>query len=172
MKISEVNPVMRRLRQGPLHDFAAAAPLNVGPEAVERILPHRDPFRFVDRLVSVDRAAATLLAERDIPAHENVFRGHFPGRPLFPAALQLEAIGQACLCLWGVLHGSDAPSQGFVVTKVNHGQFLNPVLPGTVMTLQATILYSDDLIISAAGQSWTGDTLCAGVIVEVNIIDD
>lgn len=171
MKADEIAPTMRRLRKGPLHQSKGAKPLAMSLEEVERMLPHRDPFRFIDRLASVDLERQTLEAEYDVRVDDPLFKGHFPGRPLLPAALQIEAVGQACLCMWNALENDNSASRDIVVTKVVHAQFFHPVRPGDLMKLNATVLYSDDLIVSAAGQSWVGDTLCAAVIVEVGIVE-
>lgn len=172
MRLDEIQPLMRRLRRGPLHDRASETPVAGGQEVVHRVLPHRHPFLFVDQIVAYDREAGTMLSERLVPEDDPVFAGHFPGRPLFPAALQIEAIGQATLCLWNILENGGEPNEaGLVVTKVEHAQFLHPVLPGDRMQLHATIVYADDLVVSAAGQVIVGDTLCAALIIKVSIVD-
>lgn len=172
MKLDEIQPLMRQLKRGMLHNQDGQTDVGGGQDVVKRVLPHRDPFLFVDNIVGYNIDAMTMLAERLVPADDPVFDGHFPGRPLFPAALQIEAIGQACLCLWNFAENGGQPSDaGLVVTKVEHATFFHPVQPGDLMQLHATIVYADDLVVSAAGQVYVDDTLCAALIIKVSIID-
>lgn len=172
MKLDEIPPLMRRLKRGALHDPAGQSAVGGGQAVVKRVLPHREPFLFVDNIVGYDAQAMTMLAQHLVPADAPVFQGHFPGRPLFPAALQIEAIGQACLCLWNFAENGGQPSEaGLVVTKVEHATFYQPVKPGDLMQLHTTIVYADDLVVSAAGQVYVEDTLCAALIIKVSIID-
>ena len=165
--------IMHALRRGPLHP-AAAATLDHGEReaVVTRALPHRHPFLFVDRVVSFDPEGPTLLAERHVASDDPIFRGHFPAAPVFPAALQIEAIGQACLCLWSLAENGGRPTHlGLRVTKVEQAQFLSPVLPDQTMRLHAKLLAADELLVTAAGQVFVGDRLCAVLIINVAIID-
>jgi 3-hydroxymyristoyl/3-hydroxydecanoyl-(acyl carrier protein) dehydratase len=60
---------------------------------IEAILPHRDPFLMIDRVMELE-PGEYAVAEKDILATDDVFRGHFPGHPVFPGVLQLEALAQ------------------------------------------------------------------------------
>ncbi len=60
---------------------------------IEAILPHRDPFLFLDRVIELV-PGEYAVAEKDLLPTEDVFRGHFPGHPVFPGVLQLEALAQ------------------------------------------------------------------------------
>jgi 3-hydroxyacyl-[acyl-carrier-protein] dehydratase len=168
-----ITEVMRGLRRRPLHagDGPTFDPAG-GAAAVLRALPHREPFLFVDRVVSFDPQERTLLAERYIDPADPVFRGHFPGTPVFPAALQIEAIGQACLCLWSLAEARGEPTGiGLRVTRVEQAQFMSPVLPGQTMRLHARLLDADELLVTAAGQVFVGERLCSVLVINVAIVD-
>ena len=62
-------------------------------EQIEGILPHRDPFLMMDRVIDLTPGEGAV-AERVLTGEEDVFRGHFPGHPVFPGVLQLEALAQ------------------------------------------------------------------------------
>src|SRR5688572_11438990 len=83
----------------PLWPDAGDCGVDLGRSAVEALLPHREPFLFVDRITALDRRTPRIRARRFIPADDGVFAGHFPGNPVYPGVLQLEMIGQAGLCL-------------------------------------------------------------------------
>jgi 3-hydroxyacyl-[acyl-carrier-protein] dehydratase len=74
--------------------------LDLGPDVVTRLLPHRRPFLMVDRVVAYrpdDRP--TLWAERHVSANEPVFEGHFPGLHLWPGVYTIEGLGQSATLL-------------------------------------------------------------------------
>jgi 3-hydroxymyristoyl/3-hydroxydecanoyl-(acyl carrier protein) dehydratase len=173
MNRQDLPDIMRGLRRAPLHsDATAAFGCDDGEAAVERALPHRPPFLFVDRVVGFDPERRTLLARRYVDPSDPIFRGHFPGAPVFPAALQIEAIGQACLCLWSLaVNGGQPTHLGLRVTRVEQAQFLSPVLPDQTMQLHAQLLAADELLVTAAGQVFVEDRLCSVLIINVAIVD-
>jgi 3-hydroxyacyl-[acyl-carrier-protein] dehydratase len=72
-------------------------PLALGPDVVQRIIPHRRPFVMVDLIEAYARAPVpTLHASRLISSNEAVFEGHFPGLQLWPGVYTIEGMGQAC----------------------------------------------------------------------------
>lgn len=94
--------------------------LALGPEVVQRLLPHRPPLLMVDRIERFSRAPVpTLFACRHISANEPVFAGHFPGLPLWPGVYTIEGVGQSCNLLeilLGMLDG--AAAQGIAAEQV------------------------------------------------------
>lgn len=69
--------------------------LKLGPDVIERLLPHRRPFLMVDRIVAFEPGdKPTLHAQRYVSANEAVFEGHFPGLHLWPGAFTVEGMGQ------------------------------------------------------------------------------
>jgi 3-hydroxyacyl-[acyl-carrier-protein] dehydratase len=72
-------------------------PLELGPQVIELLLPHRRPFVMVDRIVSFSGSPRpTLRARRAIGSNEQVFEGHFPGLSLWPGVYTIEGMGQTC----------------------------------------------------------------------------
>ena len=77
--------------------MTASAPLHLGPDVIERLIPHRRPFLMVDTIEGYDRGPRpTLRAARHISANEPVFEGHFPGLHLWPGVYTIEGMGQSC----------------------------------------------------------------------------
>jgi 3-hydroxyacyl-[acyl-carrier-protein] dehydratase len=96
--------------EGPAADLFAKAcrqPLldravrDTGPaldrQEVEGILQHRHPFLFVDRVTRLDRVNGVIVSRYDVSRSAGLLEGHFPGRPVWPGVLQVEAVGQAGL---------------------------------------------------------------------------
>jgi len=108
------------------------------PDIVE-ILPHREPFLFVDRVTHLDPGKA-IVAERLLRADEPQFSGHFPGRPIMPGALVAEALAQASGLLIGLSRKLSAtPYQGpksFLLAATNV-KFTQPAAPGDLLILRA-----------------------------------
>jgi 3-hydroxyacyl-[acyl-carrier-protein] dehydratase len=70
--------------------------LDLGPDVIERLIPHRRPFVMVDRVRAYARTPSpTLRAQRHVSANEPVFDGHFPGLHLWPGVYTIEGLGQA-----------------------------------------------------------------------------
>lgn len=107
-------------------------------EQILPILPHRPPFLFVDRVLSV-QPFKTIIAERTLRPEEPQFQGHFPGRAIMPGVLISEALAQACgllLALSEKLSGAPEPAKPkmYFLAAVNF-KFQRPVAPGETLTL-------------------------------------
>jgi 3-hydroxyacyl-[acyl-carrier-protein] dehydratase len=103
-----------------------------------RHLPHGPEFRFVDRLLALD-PGRTGVAEFTVSGQEPFLRGHFPGAPIFPGVLLVEATAQ----LAGIVAQSDpklSPLAGLKLTALRSVKILGTARPGEVLRLEATIL--------------------------------
>jgi 3-hydroxyacyl-[acyl-carrier-protein] dehydratase len=107
-------------------------------DAIKAILPHRYPFLLVDRVREweVDRR---LVAIKNVTVNEPFFQGHFPGRPIMPGVLMLEALAQA----GGILSLKSVPPGGRPVvflTGVDGAKFRRPVVPGDQLRLEVEVV--------------------------------
>ena len=171
--------LLRSWRRRPLWEPGATTrPVRHARGAVERILEHRDPFLFVDAITDVDLEERCLRGRRRVDPHDPVFRGHFPGHPVYPAVLLLETMGQAGLCL---IHfcatkseeiASDAVPRAARALKVHHALFQAEVRPGDELTVLAKILDSDAYTATCAGQIIRDETICAVAVMEVYLVGD
>jgi len=103
---------------------------------VEKLIPHRPPFLFVDEIVSHD--GEVLVAKRTWRADEYFYQGHYPGAPITPGVLLCEAVFQTGALLMAKLLGGAAGGQGGVplLTKVTDVRFRLPVYPGDTVTIE------------------------------------
>jgi 3-hydroxyacyl-[acyl-carrier-protein] dehydratase len=110
-------------------------------KAIEEILPHREPFLFVDRVVQL-HPGKQVVAELDLKGGEPHFAGHFPGRPVMPGVLVSEAMVQTAGLLLALSAREGVPVLAsvpeFVVLASLNVKFLEPAFPGEVLTLRAT----------------------------------
>lgn len=103
--------ITRRLKKQPLSLPAdGAAAVAYGREIVRRILPHRAPMEFIDRITAVDLSGGTIEALSLVPGNAPVFAGHFPGNPIYPGIYQIETMGRR-RCAWRTLYAGDARSR-------------------------------------------------------------
>ena len=63
-------------------------------EQIKQVLPHRDPFLFLDRVIEI--SSEEIIAEKTFPKDESFYKGHFPNFPITPGVIILEAMAQAC----------------------------------------------------------------------------
>jgi 3-hydroxyacyl-[acyl-carrier-protein] dehydratase len=101
-------------------------------------LPHREPMLMVDRVLTYDLEAGTLVAEKDVRADEPHFKGHFPGAPIMPGVLTVEAMAQAAAVLVNLTQNKTSDEALFYFMSIESCRFRRPVYPGHVLTLHVT----------------------------------
>jgi len=107
--------------------------------AIQKVLPHRDPFLFIDSVESMD--GSSIIAKRKVTGQEDFFRGHYPHRPIMPGVLLCECIFQAGAILLAHSQnlGDQASASTPVVTRINNVRFRSPVGPGDELTIESSI---------------------------------
>jgi 3-hydroxyacyl-[acyl-carrier-protein] dehydratase len=105
---------------------------------IEKILPHRDPFLLVDRILEINLEENEILGLKNVTVNEPFFQGHFPGVPIMPGVLILEALAQT----GGVLvHQKGYVKKIAVLLNVTGAKFRKPVVPGDALLLHAKALH-------------------------------
>ncbi len=105
-------------------------------EQIKKILPHRYPFLLVDRVLEVD--AESITAYKNVTANEEFFNGHFPGQPIMPGVLQVEALAQAGAIM--LMSQSEDPENTLMVfTGINKCKFRKQVVPGDQLMLEVEL---------------------------------
>ncbi|MBS0266814.1 MAG: beta-hydroxyacyl-ACP dehydratase [Planctomycetes bacterium] len=103
-----------------------------------RLIPHRDPFLWIDEITEVSEQR--LRARKTIPADLDVFRGHYPGQPIFPGVLLCEAAMQAGAVLIATQESvTPQPGQAPVATRMNNVKFRQMVKPGDVLDIEVEL---------------------------------
>jgi len=117
-------------------DFMAL-PINV--EQIQELLPHRYPFLLVDRVVEIV-PDVSVVALKNVTINEPFFQGHFPGHPVMPGVLIIEAMAQAAGLLTQLSRRfkCDKGSPLFYLVKVDNARFSAPVVPGDQLRFEVS----------------------------------
>jgi 3-hydroxyacyl-[acyl-carrier-protein] dehydratase len=109
-------------------------------DEIRSYLPHRYPFLLVDRVVELI-PGVSIVAYKNLSINEAYFEGHFPGKPIFPGVLLLEAMAQAAGIL-GFKTKNKTPADGsiYYFAAADELRFRRPCVPGDRVTLRATLL--------------------------------
>lgn len=108
-------------------------------EQIKKYLPHRYPFLFVD-FVEELVPGEYIVARKGVTGNEDFFNGHFPGNPVMPGVLQIEAMGQAGALL-AIMSGAKIDSETSIyVTSITDCRFKKPVVPGDMLELRSHVI--------------------------------
>lgn len=105
---------------------------------IQKLLPHRYPFLLVDRVVEFE-PNKRVLAYKNVTANEPFFQGHFPGHPVMPGVLVVEALAQAGGVLTQLSNGSTADGRLFYLVKIDNAKFSKMVVPGDRLDLEVSL---------------------------------
>jgi len=104
----------------------------IGLDIIEEHIPHRFPFRFLDEIVVFeDRVRA--VGKYTVTGEEDLFRGHFPGRPIFPGVIMLEALAQLGVFFAKYCTGGTPPDRLIVFMGADEVRFRKAVVPGDTL---------------------------------------
>ena len=126
------------------------AVLNV--DQIMKVLPHRYPFLMVDRVTRID--GNQITAEKNVTINEPYFQGHFPGHPIMPGVLQLEAMAQVA----GILTLKQAGNAGKIAyfMSAEKVKWRKPVKPGDVLQIDIELLKARSKVAKARGVCTVG----------------
>lgn len=136
-------------------------PLNY--KDISSILPHRYPFLLVDRIVELEKGKR-VVGIKNVTANEPFFQGHFPGNPIMPGVLIVEAMAQtggvlARLSVEGVLDKRDKDNIYFMA--IDKVKFRRPVIPGDQLRFELEALRTGSKVWKMAGKAYVGEDLVA-----------
>lgn len=136
---------------------------------IMNILPHRYPFLLVDRIVEMD-GEKRIVGLKNVTINEQFFQGHFPGAPVMPGVLIIEAMAQVA----GVLIYRDMPdkhSKLIYFTGIENAKFRRPVVPGDQIRIEMELLNRRTNFGKMAGRATVEGKLAAEAIVLFAIVE-
>jgi 3-hydroxyacyl-[acyl-carrier-protein] dehydratase len=133
-------------------------------DEILRLLPHRYPMILVDKVLELDSEAVTLVAIKNVSHNEPYFTGHFPGQPIMPGVLMIEAMAQASLlCIFGGKLVD--PASDFLFARIEGARFKRAVVPGDQLRIEVRLVRRrGPLWKVACNVSVDGDTAAEAVI--------
>ena len=136
------------------------SPSDIGIEEVMRRIPHRPPFLLIDRAEEY-RAHQSIVGIKMVTINEPFFVGHFPGRPVMPGVLIIEAIAQTGGVLMSKSMDVDVENKGIMFISVDNCRFRHPVRPGDVLRMPVEVMRARGDVFKFKGQGMVGDKVAA-----------
>jgi len=144
-----------------MNDRTAPPSVVLDVEGIQQILPHRPPFLLVDRVVEHERGKR-LLAWKNVTMGEPFFTGHFPGHPVMPGVLILEALAQAAALLAILdLPPEDTKSKVTYLLGIDNARFRRTVVPGDRLELDVRVVKHKGAVWKIQGTARVDDQAAA-----------
>lgn len=137
-------------------------------QEIMEMLPHRYPFLLVDRIVEWD-PGKRIVGIKNVTINEPFFQGHFPGHPIMPGVLIIEAIAQAGGIL--ALKALGGGKRIAYFTGIDNGKFRRPVVPGDQLRLEITVIAHKGPMWKMHGEAKVDGSLAAKADVTATIPD-
>lgn len=134
------------------------------------MLPHRYPFLLVDRVVTFESGVG-ITAYKNVTFNEGFFQGHFPGQPIMPGVLILEALAQAGGIFVVKTLGIDSTGKLFLFTGIDGVKIRRPVIPGDRLNLEASVIRRKMNIWKMQGRATVDGDLVAEGIFTAAVVD-
>jgi beta-hydroxyacyl-ACP dehydratase FabZ len=132
-------------------------------EDIIKVLPHRHPFLFVDRILELE-PGKKVVGMKNVSINEPFFQGHFPGKPIMPGVLIVEAMAQTGGVLAGLsLQDLVEPNGKRIIyfMSIDKVKFRKPVVPGDQLVFEVVPLRTGSRVWKMAGKAFVGGDLVA-----------
>ncbi|HEY0156083.1 MAG TPA: 3-hydroxyacyl-ACP dehydratase FabZ [Thermoanaerobaculia bacterium] len=129
---------------------------------IMKLLPHRYPMLLVDRVLEISDDAKRIVGLKNVSANEQFFQGHFPGSPVMPGVLIVEAMAQ-CSALLGLKEMSEEEraKKLFLFGGIDKARFRRPVVPGDQLILECEVLHRRATTVKMRGVAKVNDVVVA-----------
>ena len=143
---------------------------DIDVQEIMRRIPHRPPFLLIDRAESYF-PSQSLVGIKCVTINEPFFLGHFPGNPVMPGVLIVEALAQTGGLLMSKSWDVDPEGKIILFMSVDNCRFRHPVRPGDVLRTQVTVLRARGDVVKFRGRGMVGDKLAAEAEFAAMLVD-
>lgn len=158
--------VMRSMVPAPVHIPRGESVLDINE--VMKILPHRYPFLLVDRIIGFE-GETKCTGIKNVTINEPFFQGHFPGHPIMPGVLQLEAMAQVASIVLLRMPGNQGKIGYFM--SADNVKWRRPVLPGDTLIIETEILKTKRSIASGVGRCIVNGQVASEADLMFSVVD-
>lgn len=151
-------------------ETAAPSVDDIDIHEVMRRIPHRPPFLMIDRAESYV-PSQSLVGVKCVTINEPFFVGHFPGAPVMPGVLIVEAMAQTGGLLMSKSWDADPDGKIILFMSVDNCRFRHPVRPGDVLRLDVKVLRSRANVVKFGGRALIGERLAAEAEFAAMLVD-
>ena len=140
-------------------------------EEIMKLLPHRDPMLLIDELINIKKLS-TATAIVNVKKHSFFVQGHFPGQPVMPGVLIVEAFGQAAAAL--TAHGidkSEYDNKLVFLMNIEKARFRNPVIPDCRLELNIEAIRSHGKVWKYKGEAFVNGKRMADAMWSATVVD-
>ena len=127
-------------------------------QEIQAILPHRYPMLMVDRVLDL-KPGESVVAQKNVSINEQIFQGHFPGNPIFPGVLQIEAMAQAGAI--ALLSMPDFKGKTAYLGGIKKAKFRHMVRPGDALRIEVTLEKLIDNAGLGKGKIYVGENMAS-----------
>ncbi len=137
---------------------------------IKDLIPHRDPFLLIDRVEDI-KHDVSAVGIKNVTGDEDFFRGHFPGHPIMPGVLIVEAMAQTAGVLVVASLGEEAEGKLVYFMTVDSARFRKPVVPGCVLKLDVELIRSKRNVYKFNGKATVDGNVVSQAIFSAMIMD-
>jgi len=137
---------------------------------IMEILPHRYPFLMVDKVLEME-PGKRIVAIKNVTMNEPFFQGHFPGHPVMPGVLIIEAMAQVAAIMAYLATTDNQKDKVSYFMAIDNARFRKPVKPGDTLRIEIETLFYKRGIWSVSGKTYVGDTLVTEAELKATLAD-
>lgn len=128
-------------------------------EDIIKILPHRYPFLLVDKIIEQSEDGKNIVGIKNLTFNESFFQGHFPGNPVMPGVLQLEAMAQVAGIMLNASLGNEGKIAYFM--SISNAKFRRMVKPGDQLRIEVEAIKLRSRVGVVKGKAFVGDDVAS-----------